>query len=543
MCSLNALFPRKLVPFSTSSHFGGAATRSPSTCLSWSVLLLQVACAFYVAIAVLHSSCAILAAARVLSCPHSGTQPAPLSLCNVVFSSFSSRIIRSSGLRPVDQPDSSIPDLSRHSEDIVRWYTQTTVGQRNPPQKPFTMSASLFLSKAFQVSHEHLAYQNEANFDVVPYFYRSGSYFDARDITITTLVTRNRFRVFKELVERYRGPISVTVHVSRKELSDGQLTGGHAISFLDDLHELYSSTPLMSQFVDVHLVLTSSPVDRQFNTWRNVARLFARTDFVMMLDVDFVPCTDFRSRLKSIRGPVKELLDSGAAALVVPAFEYSDASAGANVSSFPRTKEALIELYNASSITMFHSSWAPGHNSTDYERFLYHSPPGTVYRIGQEAYTHAYEPYVILRREGNNNFPATLTWCDERFVGYGGNKAACLYEMYLSGVDFYVLADDFLVHRNHDYDEQARKLERRYNRRIYADFREEMCLKYLTFFRDAGRLEAPRARNVIHECKKVKGVSRLAAMVSYHRNAIIMTILKSVYTASRRILVVGNDIE
>ena len=49
--------------------------------------------------------------------------------------------------------------------------------------------------------------------------------------------------------------------------------------------------------------------------------------------------------------------------------------------------------------------------------------------------------------------------CDERFMGYGGNKAACLYEMYLSGMSFFVLADHFLVHQSHAYEEAARRLE------------------------------------------------------------------------------------
>ena len=31
--------------------------------------------------------------------------------------------------------------------------------------------------------------------------------------------------------------------------------------------------------------------------------------------------------------------------------------------------------------------------------------------------------------------------------------------MYLSGVDFYVLSDHFIVHQNHMYEEVARKLE------------------------------------------------------------------------------------
>ena len=70
--------------------------------------------------------------------------------------------------------------------------------------------------------------------------------------------------------------------------------------------------------------------------------------------------------------------------------------------------------------------------------------------------------------------------------------------MYLSGMSFYVLADDFLVHQNHAYLEEARRQEvrsiyslhsiflkqfitkRRYNRKIYINFREELCLKYLT---------------------------------------------------------------
>ena len=52
-----------------------------------------------------------------------------------------------------------------------------------------------------------------------------------------------------------------------------------------------------------------------------------------------------------------------------------------------------------------------------------------------------------------------MTRCDERFTGYGGNKAACLFEMYLSGISFYVLGDHFLIHQNHLYEEEARPSE------------------------------------------------------------------------------------
>ena len=44
-------------------------------------------------------------------------------------------------------------------------------------------------------------------------------------------------------------------------------------------------------------------------------------------------------------------------------------------------------------------------------------------------------------------------------MGYGANKAACLYEMYLWGMNFYVLSDDFLIHRSHAYEEKVRAQE------------------------------------------------------------------------------------
>lgn len=51
--------------------------------------------------------------------------------------------------------------------------------------------------------------------------------------------------------------------------------------------------------------------------------------------------------------------------------------------------------------------------------------------------------------------------------------------MYLSGMSFYVLADHFLVHQSHPYEEEARKLERKSNRKVYQDFKEEVCLRFV----------------------------------------------------------------
>ncbi|ORY75618.1 glycosyl-transferase for dystroglycan-domain-containing protein [Leucosporidium creatinivorum] len=351
------------------------------------------------------------------------------------------------------------------------------------PRTPTAISEDHFLSLSFSNSLQPSK--------VIPYYYRASDPdridFDKEDITITTLVTSNRFEVFQRLVERYQGPVSATVHVSD--------TNAHS-ELLRSLDKLYNSSPYMKKYVDIHLVY--DPFDRQFNMWRNVAKFFARTEYVMMLDVDFWLCTDFRSRITG-SAEIMARLKGGLAAFVVPAFEFHKQADGVDPTTFPADKAALVQLVEDDKIGMFHKSWAPGHGSTNYTRY-YEAKPGEVYRV--QGYTHSYEPYVIFKKEGT-------PWCDERFIGYGGNKAACLYELYLSGVSFYVLPDDFLIHQSHAYAEKARKHERRYNRKLYTDFREELCFRYLNLFLD--QIESPRAKNLANECKKIKGFSTTAA--------------------------------
>jgi len=61
----------------------------------------------------------------------------------------------------------------------------------------FPMSESLFLSKSFSGSMHPMK--------IFPYFYRASETFDEDDITITTLVTPNRFEVLQKLALRYEG--------------------------------------------------------------------------------------------------------------------------------------------------------------------------------------------------------------------------------------------------------------------------------------------------------------------------------------------------
>jgi glycosyltransferase-like protein LARGE len=304
------------------------------------------------------------------------------------------------------------------------------------------------LSKSFSLS----SYSDQSH--IIPYYYKAEEGFVNQDITIVTLVTRNRIPNLARLATRYKGkkrkfsffflqvlkiytigPISTTIHISDDE--EGEYT-------LDLLQQAMEKNVNMRKYVDVHII--RDDFDRELNLWRNIAKLFARTEYVMMLDIDFYPCTDFRTSV--LNNPkAMQLLESGDAALVIPAFEYARQEDGLDFRNFPMNKQKLLKKVEDHDVEMFHSFWQPGHAPTDYDHWM---NAQEIYEV--TSYQHSYEPYVIFKNQGS-------PWCDERFSGYGSNKAACLYELYISGVDYYVLPNDFIVHQTHAYPNEARDIE------------------------------------------------------------------------------------
>jgi hypothetical protein len=106
------------------------------------------------------------------------------------------------------------------------------------------------------------------------------------------------------------------------------------------LHALVTNSPDLTSRADIHLVL--SPFPRAFNTWRNLARLLARTMYILLLDVDFAICTDWRASVSALlrdgENDVGQRVRGGIAALVIPAFEYMKQAEGRNQEVFPRDK-------------------------------------------------------------------------------------------------------------------------------------------------------------------------------------------------------------
>ena len=84
------------------------------------------------------------------------------------------------------------------SGDLAYWTLfESTVD--NKSEHGLAMTEGLFLSKAFSQSMQ----PNK----IVPFFYKATGNFDKEDITITTLITSNRFKVIARLVQEYQGEV------------------------------------------------------------------------------------------------------------------------------------------------------------------------------------------------------------------------------------------------------------------------------------------------------------------------------------------------
>jgi len=80
----------------------------------------------------------------------------------------------------------------------MAWFSsETSLEYDLGSPQPVYIDEELFLSKAFSRSMRPSK--------IIPYFYRASGHFDHDDITIATLITSNRFQVFKRLVQRYKG--------------------------------------------------------------------------------------------------------------------------------------------------------------------------------------------------------------------------------------------------------------------------------------------------------------------------------------------------
>ena len=139
-------------------------------------------------------SCAVLYTTNILLL-------APLKVAWTAFLHNTSNVVRErinySPLQRQPQLLSSLSDLQAH-KSVVNWTSSGIALDHNLGHvDPISMDQDLFLSKAFANSLSPSK--------IIPYFLRAKEIFSTQDITITTLITRNRLAVFTRLAEQYQG--------------------------------------------------------------------------------------------------------------------------------------------------------------------------------------------------------------------------------------------------------------------------------------------------------------------------------------------------
>jgi len=303
-------------------------------------------------------------------------------------------------------------------------------------------------------------------FDLRPFFHQATQLEEPPLVSVTTLVTPERRGMLVGLAERWGGHMSVTYRIH---------LGPNVAQDLRDLQQLLKSAPLLASNADIHVVIDDQPL--QLNLWRNIARLYSPAKSVLMVDVDFVPDLGQRTFIHHNWGSLHASMvgtgqqSSKRVAFVVPAFEFAE---GGGEDNIPETKQQAADLFRAGKLRMFHHTWFHGQGHTNYSRWLEAREEEDPYEV--QSYHFKYEPFLLIPREA--------PFCDERFLGYGSNKCACVYELKAAGYSFRVLPQSFLVHRPHASEIQAREgtgareKENQLNMEVMRRFMKDMELKY-----------------------------------------------------------------
>jgi len=318
------------------------------------------------------------------------------------------------------------------------------------------------------------------------------------DVALVTHCTVNRLHHIAELSERWQGPMSVAVFTPESETSLA----------MELILRMYHCVPSIKQNVSIHLVfpLTHPPkaipstisqqdyscesetalyIEKMPNTknyalgrlkypnnlLRNMALNNARTEYVMVVDVDMLPSTNLHENFVNfaIQHSLKadnSVLDHKTV-LVVPAFEIQ------NSVPIPQDKSKLLELWNQRLVRPFYQElcWKCQRH-TEYESWR--NLTVSTFEVGYEVgWKDPWEPFYIAAR--------SVPLYDERFKQYGFNRISQVCELHFAGYRFSVLNNAFLVHRGFKTQEGfhlSKDVEQERNRLLFRQFKEELKIKY-----------------------------------------------------------------
>lgn len=153
-----------------------------------------------------------------------------------------------------------------------------------------------------------------------------------------------------------------------------------------------TASEAMRTWVDVHLVIEDPQL--QLNRWRNVARFYARTDYVVMHDVDFWLPSGIRSKFKEPK--LLAALKEGKQAFAIPCFYALNDELAEQPQNYPETKSALKQGFEDELFGIPNMPYKPSHWATDYARWFRTADNSTDYYPISTTHPEDYEPYFVF---------------------------------------------------------------------------------------------------------------------------------------------------
>ncbi|KAA1127421.1 hypothetical protein PGTUg99_036491 [Puccinia graminis f. sp. tritici] len=381
--------------------------------------------------------------------------------------------------------------------------------------------------------------------------------------SITACLYSNPFWLHKlsDFVRSWEGPISLVVESFSTDRSE----------LITKIQRLRKMNSLIRQRVDFHIVLAPDGSSAQklknaqrmmsepiaTNAQLNVARFFCRSELVWLVgDARVLPSTglyDLLSQQTSLRTRVLDYGD----AIVIPNFAFirekqvypssfpwtnevadldqmaqqyineSLSSIALPPDEWPKTREDLLRLTTDSNssnpdtsvMVMYDQAWKPSQGPTNWTMWQkfdpkfdsevnfktdfaksskdeVSGPQDQMYPI--VSYDLNYAPNVVISREGQ-------PWCTERFEF---NKAACVYQMYLSGTELWVMPEAWTltvqqIPRNGKEFDEDRELKELIAARLYSKFHQEACMHYGREFSSLDAWEEDRSKHARAVCLHV----------------------------------------
>ncbi len=276
------------------------------------------------------------------------------------------------------------------------------------------------------------------------------------DITLVTQLSATRWQALQTLLNHWEGVVSAAIYTKWSELTQLKLK----------LQQLDTQRTNVAIHIVINPELHTNMRDfYPTNNLRNVALKGSSTEYVFLVDVDFIPSPGLYHDAKKLTSQWKEDL-----ALVIPAFwQTHPENVATNLQ--PNNKPDLLWSLKHGEVELFQSNECPAcHEGTNISRW------GTAELPYEVQYEDRFEPYIIVKAQ-------QVVPYSELFVGYGFNKASHLLESFLSGLRFVVLSEHFLLHTPHPYIDDSTLSEETSQHescmmQIYTHFKKGLELKY-----------------------------------------------------------------